>query len=173
MHDIFLAALGLGLLVLGRKLFWLFVGALGFATGLQAAQYFFGPQPFGVLWVAGLVGGIVGALLALFFQHLAIVVGGFAAGASTALYLMAMLGQDAAASIAFIAGLVGGVIGAVALYLLFDWALIVLSSLVGAGFMVQALNWHSAYVPVLVVVLILAGVLVQGRLLVASREGER
>ena len=49
MTNIFLALLGLALLVLGWKLFWLFVGVMGFAAGLQAAQIYFGPQPFWLL----------------------------------------------------------------------------------------------------------------------------
>jgi hypothetical protein len=57
---------GVALLVLGWKLFWLFVGLVGFAAGLQAVQLLLGPQPFWILWAAGLVCGIIGAVLALF-----------------------------------------------------------------------------------------------------------
>ena len=74
MANIFLAVLGVLLLVLGWKFFWLFVGVVGFTAGLQAAQLVFGPQPFWMLWAAGLVCGIFGAILALFFQHLAIAI---------------------------------------------------------------------------------------------------
>ena len=62
--NLLLAASGVVLLVLGWKLFWLFVGVVGFAVGLQAAQLVFGPQPFWLLWAAGLVCGIIGAVLA-------------------------------------------------------------------------------------------------------------
>ena len=164
--NLMVAVSGALLLLLGWKLFWLFVGVMGFAAGLQAAQLYFGPQPFWVLWAAGLVCGIIGAILALFFQKLAIGVGGFVAGGTIALHLMPMVGQNAGAWIV----LIGGVVGAVALYLLFDWALIVLSSVAGATLIVDALGWRSPYLPVLFAALVMAGVVFQARLLTASRE---
>jgi hypothetical protein len=161
-----LAVAGVMLLVLGWKLFWLFVGVLGFVAGLQAAQLFLGPQPFWMLWAAGLICGVIGAILALFFQHLAIAVGGFVAGSAITHHLMTMLGYSAGLPIV----LVGGVVGAVALYLLFDWALIALSSVAGAAFIVDALGSRLPYAPALVMVLAAAGVIFQARLRMASRK---
>ena len=55
--NLLLAASGVVLLVLGWKLFWLFVGVVGFAAGLQAAQLFLGLSPSGCSgrqgWCAG------------------------------------------------------------------------------------------------------------------------
>ena len=166
MANIFLAVLGVLLLVLGWKFFWLFVGVVGFAAGLQAAPIVFGPQPFWMLWAAGLMCGIIGAILALFFQHLAIAIGGFVAGSTIALHLMLMLGYEPGALIV----LIGGAVGAVALYLLFDWALIILSSVVGATFIIDALGWQFPYASVLLMALIAAGVVFQARLLIVSRK---
>ena len=168
MANIFLAVLGVLLLVLGWKFFWLFVGVVGFAAGLQAAPIVFGPQPFWMLWAAGLMCGIIGAILALFFQHLAIAIGGFEAGSTIALHLMLMLGYEPGALIV----LIGGAVGAVALYLLFDWALIILSSVVGATFIIVALGWQSPYASALLMALIAAGVVFQARLLIVSRKGD-
>jgi hypothetical protein len=165
--NLMMAVSGALLLLLGWKLFWLFVGVMGFAAGLQAAQIYFGPQPFWVLWAAGLVCGVIGAILALFFQKLAIGVGGFVAGCTLALHLTLMMGSHPGAMVA----LIGGVIGVVALYLLFDWALIILSSLVGTGFIIEVLGRHAPYAPVLSVILIAAGVIFQARMLMASRNG--
>ncbi len=167
MVNVFLAVLGVLLLVLGWKLFWFFVGVVGFAAGLQAVQLYFGPQPLWVLWAAGLVCGIIGAILALFFQKLAIGVGGFVAGSTIALHLTLMMGYHPGA----LAALIGGVVGALALYLLFDWALIILSSVAGSAFIVEALGRHAPYAPVLSAVLIAAGVIFQARLLLVSRKG--
>ncbi len=169
MVTVFLAVLGVLLVVLGWKLFWFFVGVVGFAAGLQAVQLYFGPQPFWLLWAAGLVCGIVGAILALFFQKLAIGIGGFVAGSTIALHLMLMMGYNPVELVT----LIGGVVGAVALYLLFDWALIVLSSVMGATLIIEALGWRSAYSAVLFVALVLAGALFQARQLVVSRKGGR
>jgi hypothetical protein len=167
--NILMAVSGVLLLVLGWKLFWLFVGVVGFAAGLQAAQSVFGPDPFWMLWAAGLICGFIGAMLALFFQHLAIALGGFVAGSTIVLHLMPMMGHDAGALII----LVGGVVGAVTLYLLFDWALIVLSSVAGATFIVDAFGWRSSYLPMLFAVLVMAGVIFQARLLTVSRKSDQ
>lgn len=157
------------LLALGWKVFWLFVGLVGFAAGLHAAQWVLSPQPFWMLWAAGLICGLIGAILALFFQHLAIAVGGFAAGSTIALHVMLMMGHDPGALIV----LLGGVIGAVTLYLVFDWALIVLSSVVGAMLIIEALGPQIPYAKALLAIIITAGVVFQARLLIASRQGDR
>jgi len=167
--NLSLAIAGLLLLVMGWKLFWLFVGVVGFAAGFKAAQLFFGPQPFWVLWAAGLICGIIGAVLALFFQKLAIAVGGFVAGSIITLHLTLTMGYDVGAVVA----LIGGIVGSVALYLLFDWTLIILSSLAGATFILEGLGWRFPYASLLFVVLIAAGVIFQGRLLMFSRKGDR
>jgi hypothetical protein len=169
MINIFLTVLGVLLLVLGWRLFWFFVGVVGFAAGLQAVQYYFDPQPFWMLWVAGLVCGFIGAILALFFQKLAIGIGGFLAGSTMALHLTLMMGWQPGTLVI----LIGGVTGAVALYLIFDWALIILSSMAGAAIIVEALGQRVPYAMVLYAILIAAGVIFQARLLMVSRKRDR
>lgn len=167
--TVVLVVSGVALLFLGWKLFWLFVGVVGFAAGLQAVQLFLGPQPFWVLWAAGLVCGVIGAVLALFFQKLAIGIGGFVAGSAIALHLTLMMGYHPGALVA----LIGGGVGAVVLYLLFDWALIVLSSVAGAAVIVEALGRHAPYAPALSAVLVAVGIIFQSGLLIVSRRRER
>jgi hypothetical protein len=146
--------IGIMLLAFGRRLFWLFVGGIGFVVGLQAAGLYVGWQPYWLAWAVALLFGIIGALLAVFFQTLAVVLGGFAAGGTIGAYLAALLGVQAVA--AFFA--LGGVIGAILLYLLFDWALIGLSAAAGAALVVGALNWHARAELLLFAVLIAAGI---------------
>ncbi len=82
---------GLAVLLLGRRLFWLFVGAAGFAVGLHVAPMVLnGPE--WLMVVAALVLGILGAVLAIFFQWLAIGLAGFAAGVHGGLAAAAALG---------------------------------------------------------------------------------
>src|SRR5688572_12852501 len=78
---------GLALLVAGRRLYWLFVAAVGFGIGTVLPQAFFRPEGLagatdGREWglLIALLGGIVGALLAIFFQKLAVALAGAAAG---------------------------------------------------------------------------------------------
>jgi len=167
MQNIAALVVGLMLLTLGWRLFWIFVGVVGFAAGLQLAQVLGGQQPFWMLWAAGMVCGLIGAVLALFFQHLAVAIGGFIAGGILSLQLAAMLGHTAGGPVV----LVGGVVGAVALVLVFDWALVFLSSMIGAAFILDALVGRQFfYAPWLFLVVAAAGMIFQSHLLLASRR---
>ncbi len=124
------------ILVLGRKLFWLFVALVGMVSGMQAAEQYFGLQPYWVFLLIGLLAAVVGALLAIFFQKVAIALAGLLVGSTITAQLGAMLGWQTVP----LFNVVGAVIGAVVLFWLFDWGLIVLSSIVGAGLIVHALD---------------------------------
>src|SRR5437879_6207526 len=78
------ALIGVVILLFGRKLFWLCVAAVGFAAGVEIAPHLVHePSPLLALTVA-LVLGLIGALLALFLQKVAIAVLGFLAGGKLA-----------------------------------------------------------------------------------------
>ena len=70
------------LLILGRKLFWLFVALVGMMSGMQAAQQYFGTQPYWVFLFVGLLAAAIGALLAIFFQRIAIALAGLLVGST-------------------------------------------------------------------------------------------
>lgn len=155
------------LLVLGRKLFWLFVAVVGFAIGLAFAERLFSAQPEWVQLVIGIVFGIVGAILAHFFQEIAIAVGGFLAGAYIALTLYASLSGAPAANgsgLGWILFFVGGIIGAVVAFMLFDWALIILSSLSGALLITEGFNLAGPMGWLAVIGLFILGVIIQANL---------
>ena len=160
METIVLALSGALTLVLGRKLFWLFVGVAGFIAGLHVADFYFRLHPIWVLWTAGLICGVTGALLAFFLQHVAIGIGGLLAGGTIALYMMHILDLDPVAWVV----LIGGIIGMVALILFFDWALILLSSMLGATVIVQAVGPQLPLTGPIATVLFIGGVIVQIRL---------
>ena len=123
------------ILLFGRKLFWLCVAAIGFAAGVELAPHLV-QDPSALLSLAiALLLGIIGALLALFLQKIAIAVLGFLAGGKLAGAIAAAFFVHYAqhSTIIFV---VGGVIGAILLLVLFDWALIVVSSLIGAHLIV-------------------------------------
>lgn len=156
--------LGAALLVAGRKLFWLFIGIIGFITGLQLAQRFInGPD-----WMALLIGVIVGiifALLAVFIEALAIGVAAFLAGGYILTSFTNTLGLNEGL-LFWIIYAIGGLIGLLLVMFLFDWALIVLSSLAGASLIVQSL---PAVGTLLFLLLVIAGIVIQG--MVLYREG--
>jgi hypothetical protein len=153
------AILGTGLLLLGRKLFWLFVGAIGFGVGLQVTERL-GDGQDGPGLIISLGIGIVFALLAVFLQGVAIGAAGFLGGGYVLLGLATTLGLDRG-PMAWAAFLVGGILGAVLVGALFDWALIILSSLAGASMLVRAFDVDALPGAVLFLILLIAGVLVQ------------
>ena len=133
--PIFSILLGVVVLFFGRKLFWLCVAAIGFAAGVELAPHLVqDPSALLSLTIALLL-GIIGALLALFLQKIAIAVLGFLAGGKLAGAIAAAFFVHYAqhSTIIFV---IGGVVGAILLLVLFDWALIVVSSLIGAHLIV-------------------------------------
>ncbi|MDP1716092.1 MAG: hypothetical protein Q8L41_15235 [Anaerolineales bacterium] len=155
---------GAALLVAGRRLFWLFVMAGGFVAGVQfATSIIKGPEWLTIIF--GLAVGIAFAILARFFQTLAIGIAGFFLGGSIFSAIAGALGLD----INWISWIVGGLIGIVLVSVLFDWALIGLSSFSGAALLVQALNLSDAIRGITFIILLIAGIFIQ----VSSMGGEK
>lgn len=160
--------LGGALLVAGRKLFWLFVGAAGFVTGVQLATRFSQGSDWLAL-VIGLIVGIIFALLAIFLQAVVIWIAGFLAGGYVLSVLAATLGIDLGGATTWIVYVIGGVLGVILVSVLFDWALITLSSMVGASLIIQSIFPQGASGGILFIILFLAGVLIQGSILRRER----
>ncbi len=78
--DIFRLVLGAALLTMGQRLFWLFHAGVGFVFGFDLAKQFIHGQPHNTALVIAFFAGAVGAILAFYFQKLAILAGGFIAG---------------------------------------------------------------------------------------------
>ena len=72
--------IGIILLFVGRRLFWLFLACVGFASGFHYAQQLWAIDSPVLLLILSIAAGMVGAIIAIFFQKAAIVVAGFAAG---------------------------------------------------------------------------------------------
>jgi len=159
--------LGGALLIAGRKLFWLFVGAAGFVAGMQlTTQFWQGPELLAI--IIGLVVGVVFALLAIFLQSVAIGAAGFLAGGYILTVLAGMIGLNQGA-FSWIVYIIGGIIGVLLVVYLFDWALITLSSLAGASLITQALPLSSGIGGVIFLALVIAGVVIQGSMMQRER----
>ena len=150
--------LGTILLLFGRKLFWLFVGIAGFLVGMELSAEFLSDQPDWVRWVVSIGAGLLGALLAVVAQRVAFAIGGFFAGSYIALAAVAHFGIETSPNIFIV---VGGVVGAVIAAIIMDAAIIVLSSLVGAGAIVQALSLNQASRSLLFLGLVAVGIVIQ------------
>lgn len=166
---------GLALLILGRRLFWFFVGAIGFIGASDAATTYLGGLPGWQTLIISIAAGILGILLAIFFQKLAIVVVGFYAGGYLAISLLSMFHVALPGNLPWVPFVIGGILGAILLYLIFDWTLIVLSSFAGAAFIAQTLEpqvLQSSGIPFSIVLaaLFVVGIIIQGSML-KKRKG--
>jgi hypothetical protein len=164
---------GLVLLLAGRRLYWLFVAVAGFLAGLELVPRLLpSASPIVVVLAAAAV-GLAGALLAVAAQAILIALAGFVAGAAGGVLLLGTVRIDADTAV-LVAGLVGGIIGALVSFLVFDWALILLSSLAGASMIVSEVSRLVALPAAAPVGLVLAlaalGVLVQAHLLVGEQR---
>ena len=152
--------IGVVILFFGRKLFWLCVAAVGFAVGIQIAPMLVNEASSLLALVIALVFGVLGALLALFLQKVAIAVLGFLAGG----YLAGAIGAAFfihSAQYYTIIFLVGGIIGTFLLLAVFDWALIVVSSLIGAHLIQGTIVLPPTGATIVFIGLAIIGMLVQ------------
>lgn len=154
---------GAPLLVFGRRLFWLFVGGVGFVAGITLAPYIFGTQVTWKHYLLALVTGIVCAILATFLQRVAILLVGLLAGGYLAVNLAKMLSMDSLTSGEYYILLLvaGAILGAVLMAAIFEWALVVISSLTGALLIAQGVNLNPAMTTLLFAVLFFVGLKVQ------------
>jgi len=164
--------IGIVLLLWGRKVFWLFVAGIGFVVAMDlVTRLLTGPQAETITLialVAGLVAGVIGALLAIFLQRVAVGVAGFLAGGYIVLSFLEIVGAGEMTALSWVLAFVGGIIGLVLALVLLEWALIVLSSLSGAGLIAQSAGLNRSLAVLLFVVALIIGIVVQGRML--SRE---
>jgi hypothetical protein len=148
---------GILLLFFGRRLFWLFVGVIGFMAGWYLALGGWRHAPAGGRLLLALVAGLLGVLLAIFLQKVAVALAGFFVGA----FLVADLfgwqlpplrpGEQ-------LVLLVAGVVAAVLALVLFDLALILYSAIAGAGLIVHHAPLHLGGDGRLLLLVVLAAV---------------
>lgn len=125
----------------GRKLFWLFVAIGGFLVGWFLVPAIYGAVNDGAsleLWtrvLIGVVAGVVLGFLAIRFTKLMVAIAGFFIFGTATVIAVRYFGGNipSGSSNHWIAFVCGGVVGSLIMGLLFNWALIVLTSLFGAG----------------------------------------
>ena len=152
--------IGIAILFFGRKLFWLTVAAVGFAVGVEIAPLLVNEPSSLLALLIALVLGILGALLALFLQKVAIAVLGFLAGGKLATAIAAAFFVHYAqySTIIFV---IGGIIGAILLLAVFGWALIVVSSFIGAYLIQSAIVLPPTGSTLVFIGLAIVGIFVQ------------
>jgi hypothetical protein len=142
----------------GRNLFWLCVGMIGFLIGVQCSPALGFTNGWMALFAAIAMGGL-GAILAIFFEWAAIVFGvGFLGGGYLLMNLVPVTGPDSYAWPIFV---VGGIVGMCLMVIIFDWTLIMISSLLGATLITATFHGTESLREVLFVSCVVTGILVQ------------
>lgn len=159
--------LGLIILVAGRNVFWLFVGAIGFLVGFELGSIWVTDQPVWLIVGVGIAIGLISAILAVVFQRVGFALAGFYAAVYLAFVFAGKLGLQSTFPALF---LVAGVAGAILAALLTDWAIILLSALAGAASVSSIFVMPPAAKYASIVVLATIGVIVQRSMLTRSRR---
>lgn len=156
--------IGIAVLTLGRRLFWIFVGTAGFLLGNRLATQFPVGGPELTPLAVALFAGLIGAIFAVFAQKLAVGIAGFVMGGYSLAWLFLTIGLERTGWM-WPALVVGGIAGAILVIFIFDWALIVLSSLTGAILIIQAAGLTLPMNILLFLVLLSIGIAIQARML--------
>ena len=154
-------ALGILLLLFGRRAFWIFVAVVGFIAGLTFATMFMHGQPELLILLIAIVAGIIGAFLGIMLEGFAILIDGFLAGGYLATAMAVSLGMTIAPGNWEIY-IIGGIIGLILVAAIFDWAIIILSVLLGTEIIMTFLRSSvSAYYWLVFLGLVVVGLVVQ------------
>jgi hypothetical protein len=152
--------LAVGLLFFGRRLYWAFVGAIGFIAATEWALTAMQGQPEWLIVIIGLAVGLIGALLAVFLRAAAIGLAGFLGGAYIflALYRLFEMSNPTARLVMLI---VGGLLGLIVMIVIFDWALIVISAASGALLLANYIPGEMIPIWIVTIILFVIGVIAQ------------
>lgn len=154
--------MALGLLLVGRKLYWVFVGAIGFISVTEWAFAHLQNVPEGVVLIIGIAVGMIGALLAIFLRAVGIGLAGFLGGAYIFMIFSSML-SITNQSLELGLTIVGGILGLIFVLKLFDWALILISSISGAALLSKFVPITRVNDAIWVAILAVIGIVVQAR----------
>ena len=154
--------LALVLLLLGRRLYWAVVGAFGFIAATQWALANLQGQPEWAILAIGLAVGIIGAFAAIYLRMIGIGLAGFFGGAILVSGLLSLFGvpQD---NLFTIFTIIGGILGIFLMFYLFDWAVILLSSISGASILTNQITTNDVPKIIVIFVIALIGVLLQSQ----------
>lgn len=165
--DIFFGA---AVLFFGRRLFWLFVGCVGFVVGVEIAGNLLSGQSQWLILLIALGLGLLGVMAAIFLQRMVVGIAGFFAGGYFLSNLALVWMHENHELARWLAFIVGGLLGVMLTVLLLDPALIILSSLVGATAVSQNVPLDQQTKGLLFIILVIVGILVQAGQYVRDRK---
>jgi len=162
MPTIFQILVSLALLFAGRRVFWFVVAVVGFYAGMQVTPLFIEAPSQTTLIAISLGCGLLMAVVAFILQKLAIGIAGFLVGGYGAFLGMSRLGIHLG-KLNWIPIVCAGILGVVLSSIVFEWALIVISSVAGAYLLTMTLDVSGSIRTLVFVLLAVAGFLVQSK----------
>jgi hypothetical protein len=148
------------LLGAGKKLYWFFVGICGAIAGLLVSELIFHPEGWWERVLVAIGFGAAFAILALVLQRMMVSIAGFIAGG----YIMVSLSETLQLSIAnlnWVIFILGGIVGVLLVQVLFDLALVLISSFAGATLIQHAIGLEGVKGTILLLILVLIGIIIQ------------
>ena len=152
--------IGIALLTKGRRLFWLFMSAVGFILGRSLAQQLLIGNPAWTVMFTAVAAGLVGLIFGLYAQRLAVGLAGFLMGHYALVSLGLAIGFLGTGWI-WLALVGGGIIGATLAHVSLDFAFIFLTCVAGAKVIVQTIHLSPLMSFALFTVLFGVGVAIQ------------
>ena len=154
-------AVGIALLLWGRKLYWLIFATIGFLVASLLTQWALPAQDAAWWWwLIPFVVGLVGAFMSVFLQKMVIRLGGVLTGAYLGYFLSEPFLQE---PWPWVALGVGAVSGFFLILFVFNGALILLSSVLGAMVLLEPMDAKPEVRLAVTGALVLVGCLFQSR----------
>jgi len=152
--------IGIALLTTGRKLFWLFMSAVGFILGRSLAQQLLIGNPAWTVIFIAVATGLVGLIFGLYAQRFAVGLAGFLMGHYALVSLGLAIGFLGTGWM-WLALVGGGIIGTALALISLDFAFIFLTCVAGAKVIQQTIDLNPPLNFVLFAVLFGVGVAIQ------------
>lgn len=166
--EILQAAIGLVMLIVGRQFYAFFVGGVGFLVSAVILEQFFGPfVGWDAIWIPGVVALLLGGVTFELGRWMAFLASS-ASGAFVIYVLPQVLGFEGAPTWPYL--VLGGLIFLIATVVVFDFAMVIISTLTGVSLIVPVLSGGTFPPAALYLLLCFIGVITQSVLL---RYGNR
>ena len=151
------------MITLGKKVYFLFVGGVGFISGIFIAQQYLGSTSPLMAIMLGLAAGLIGALFAIFLQKFTLIVAGGVSGIYIAQTIASYIpihtgGQN------WVLTAIGAIIGIGLMIVFFDLAIMFLSSFAGAFLIIGSFTMPILYALIGVAALTIFGLFIQNLL---------
>ena len=157
------------LLFLGRELNFLFAAAMAMVWGFRIAPRLPDRWPSWGLWAFVLVLALVAAIIALVNERLGYFLSGFLAGS----FFLVEYFAPGASTVPVLPFIIGGVIGSLILGLLTEWAMILVSSTIGAAYVLGLFRLNPTAEILVGAGLFVVGALTQVIIMQSQKHSER